>query len=142
MGARTNMSLPDGLATPVTHVFAPNPGDGNVPGVSVVEYEDRSTGIQVGFPRVSISTRKPTKQNKNTKIVMTITVPKLETVSNSTVSGIAPAPTVAYACVFRGEFVLPERSDLPTRKDLMAYVTNLFAQQGIKDCIWSYDVPY
>ena len=44
--------------------------------------------------------------------------PIMETVSNNTVAGIAPAPTVSYVSRAFVEFVLPERSSLQNRKDL------------------------
>lgn len=135
MAARANVVINDGQATPVAHTFNPNAGDGNVPGVSVISYEDRSGGIQVGFPVITISTRRPTKQLKNHKVTFTVKSPTLEVVSNSTVSGITPAPTVAYDVLFKGEFVLPERSTLAARKDLLAYARNLFANAVVTSAV-------
>lgn len=142
MAQRANISLSDGQATPVAHTFNPNSGDGNVPGVSVISYEDRSGGIAVGFPTVTISTRKPSKQNRNYKLSVSVVAPVLEVVSNSTVSGIAPAPQVAYSCIFRGEFVLPERSVIGSRKDLLAYVKNLMANAVVTSAVQDLESPW
>lgn len=142
MAARSNIVINDGQTTPVAHTFSPNSGDGNVPGVSVISFEDRSGGIMVGFPTFSISTRKPTKALKSHKLAITLKVPTLETVSNSTVSGIAPAPTVAYDVVFRGEFILPERSTTAVRKDLLAYVKNLFANATVTTAVQDLESPW
>lgn len=142
MAARANIVINDGVATPVAHTFNPNSGDGNVPGVSIISYEDRLSGIQVGFPTISVQTRKPTKSNKNYKVSVKISVPVLETVSNSTVSGIAPAPTVAYTCTFIGDFISPERSTLPVRKDVLAYAKNLLANAVVTSAIQDLESPW
>lgn len=142
MAARANIVINDGQAAPVSHTFNPNSGDGNVPGVSVIEYEDRSGGTQVGFPVISISTRKPTRKLRNCKVTFQVKRPVLEVVSNSTVSGIAPAPTVAYDVVFKGEFIIPERSTIDVRKDALAYVKNLFAQGVVTSAIQDLESPW
>jgi hypothetical protein len=142
MAARANLVLNDGQATPVAHTFNPNSGDGNIPGVSVISYEDRSGGIAVGFPMVSIATRKATKQQRNTKLTVTVVRPVLENTSNSTVSGIAPAPTVAYDVVFKGEFIIPERSTIDVRKDALAYVKSLLADAVITSAVQDLESPW
>lgn len=142
MAARANVVLSDGQSTPVSHTFSPNSGDGNVAGVSTIEYEDRSGGIDVGFPRIAISTRKPDRKNKNRKVTFMVKRPVLENVSNSTVSGIAPAPTVAYDVVFRGEFIIPERSTIDVRKDALAYVKNLLANAVTTSAIQDLESPW
>lgn len=142
MAARANIVISDGAITPVVHTFNPNSGDGNVPGVSVISYDDRISGIQVGFPVISISTRKPTRTNRNYKVTMKVMVPVLETVSNSTVSGIAPAPTVAYTAMFVGDFIAPERSSLPVRRDLLAYVKNLLGSPTVTLAIQDLESPW
>jgi hypothetical protein len=44
--------------------------------------------------------------------------PVLETLSNSTVSGITPAPTISYVTRSFTDFVMPERASLQNRKDI------------------------
>lgn len=142
MAARANIVINDGQTTPVAHTFNPNSGDGNVPGVSIISYEDRSGGIQVGFPVASLSTRKPTKTNRNYKVTVKVSVPVLEVVTNSTVSGIAPAPTVAYTVTSVQDFIMPERSSLAARKDLLAYVKNLMANAVMTAAIQDLESPW
>jgi hypothetical protein len=142
MGARSNIVINDGVATPVAHTFNPTSGDGNVPGVSVIGYEDRVDGIQVGFRRLTMSTRKPTKTNKNYKFTLAVVVPVMENVSNSTVSGIAPAPTVAYEVTAQVSFVMPERSSLAARKDTLAYVRNSLAHAVMTSAIQDLESPW
>jgi hypothetical protein len=53
-------------------------------------------------------------------------------VTNNTVSGIAPAPTVSYVPRSFVEYVLPERASLQNRKDLRKMCYNLLNEaQGI-----------
>lgn len=142
MAARANLVINDGLAVPVAHTFNPNSGDGNVPGVSVISYEDRSGGVIVGFPVITVSTRKPSKQLKNHKLVLTIKVPVLDNLTNSTTSGILPAPSVAYDVMAKVEFILPERSTLPSRKDLLAYVKNFLANGLVTSAVHDLESPW
>lgn len=142
MAVRANIAINDGLGVPVLHTFSPNSGDGNIPGTSVVGYEDRVGGISVGFPTITFATRKPTRQNRNHKLTVTVKVPRLETVSNSTISGIAPAPTPAYDVVFVGHFTCPERSELAVRKDALAYVKNLFANIVMTQAVETLESPW
>lgn len=142
MASRSNIILNDGLVTPVAHTFNPNSGDGNVAGVSIISYEDRISGFKIGFPIVEIQTRAATRNQKNYKVSLMVKTPVMEVVSNSTVSGIAPAPTVAYDVVFRGEFVLPERSSIGSRKDSLAYVRNLLAHATVTSAIVDLESPW
>lgn len=142
MAARANIVLADGQATPVSHTFGPNSGDGNVPGASVISYEDRSGGIKVGYPVIQITTRPPTRQNRNHKVTLLVKRPVLENVTNSTVSGIAPAPTVSYDVTAKIEFVLPERSTLDVRKDALAYAKNLLANAVVTSAVQDLESPW
>jgi hypothetical protein len=57
--------------------------------------------------------------------------PVLETLSNSTVSGILPAPMVSYTPRTFIEFVMPERASLQNRKDLRKMAANLLAEAQV-----------
>lgn len=130
MAARAPIVVNDGKATPVAHTFKPT---------NVVDdvnfYADQSGGIAAGFPVIAVSLREPvamrsngaSTNDRNYRCTVKIDVPVLEVTSASTGTGIQPAPTRAYTCVFRGEFILPERSTLQDRKDLLAYVKNTLA---------------
>lgn len=142
MAARGNLVLNDGQATPVAHTFNPNSGDGNVPGTSVITYEDRVSGVNAGFPVIQISTRQPTKQNRNRKVSLWFEVPVLESVTNSTVTGIAPAPQSAYKVTCLVSFVLPDRSVAAVRKDLLAYVRNGLANAVVTSAIHDLESPW
>jgi len=143
MAAASPVVLNDGQATPVAHTFTPKRiGDGNTNNSMMAEYEDRSGGVVVGFPKISIMMRYPDKNLRTTKVSIKVSRPVLETVSNSTVSGIAPAPTLSYVPMFSGEFVLPERSGINDRKDILAYVRNLLAHAVVTSAIQDLEMPY
>lgn len=120
MGAIANIVINDGQAAPVAHTFAPLSIVGNL-----ATYEDRSGGISVGYPRILIWVNPPSKTSRLQKVRIKIMRPSLESVTNSTYSGITPAPTKAYDTSFDCTFFLPERGTLADRKDILAYAKNL-----------------
>lgn len=122
MAAFADMTLNDGQATPVAHSFKARRIDG-----IVAKYQDISGGISLGFPTVLISSREPVNGNDNYKVVVKVSLPVLETISGSSYAGVIAAPQLAYTLVHTEEWILPGRSTLPVRKDLMAYVKNLLA---------------
>lgn len=137
------LTVNDGQATPVAHTFSVQKA-GNQPSANTTlsAWEDRSSGYVVGYNRISIMGRFPDKHNRSTKTVIKITAPVMETVSNNTVSGIAPAPTVSYTPLATIEFVCPERSSLASRKDLLAYVRNFLGNAVVSNAVQDGDYPY
>lgn len=130
MTALVNVVIHDGATVPVAHTFKPVGLKDDI-----ARYNDVATGVPIGFGRLSVSLRQPLASNKpgaNSKssvyrAVFKLDIPILELTSPSTGSGIQPAPTVAYTSVFTGEFVIPARSSLQERKDILAYAKNLLA---------------
>ncbi len=140
MTAFVDFTMPDGAATPVTRTFKKlSRGDGNDSNSSLAVWEDRLSGIKVGFNTVSQLVRFPNKNVRSTKVSVRITAPILENVSNSTVSGIAPAPTVSYKPLATIEVVLPERSTPASRADLLAYITGFVARTEFREAILNLD---
>jgi hypothetical protein len=86
---------------------------------------DRSGGVAVGYPSMTLSVRPPSKASRLYKVTQKIDVPTLEQVSPAA-SGYTPAPTRAYSCAFIGEWLLPERSALAERQALFSYVLSTF----------------
>lgn len=121
MAAASNIVLPDGLATPVNHTFVPVEKDKN----GVFWFEDQSPASPIGYYRIGVSLVRPSagtagdsSQNRVNRVRLTISTPKLENVTNSTVSGVAPAPTLSYVCRTITEHIIAERGSLQNRKDL------------------------
>lgn len=127
MSAIANVVINDGQSTPVAHTFAPV----TIDAAGVAKWADRSGGISVGFPTLSYSLKNPTGQSKSYKLTAKVTLPILEQTSPSTSTGIQPAPTVAYNLIGNVELVLPERSTLADRKNLIAYVRNYLANATV-----------
>lgn len=102
-----------------------NPEGFITPGVA--RWVDRSGGIAIGYPEVTLSLRRPTQGSRMYKCTAKVSVPTLEATSPSTSTGIQPAPTLAYShqCVM--EFMLPERGTQAERIKLFNYVCSLFA---------------
>jgi hypothetical protein len=92
----------------------------------VAAWVDRSGGIAIGYPRLTLFVRPPTKASRVYKVSAKFVLPTLEATSPSTMTGIQPAPTKAYdhTCVM--EFMLPERGTLAERSKLFSVVASLF----------------
>lgn len=132
MPALAPIVINDGQATPVAHTF--NPAGPDESGTSYLY--DRSGGIAIGFPEVSISLRPPVRARNGKgstlrsnervyRAVLAIRVPTMDITSPSTGTGIQPAPSKAYDTVVKIEFILPERTTTQNRKDILAYAKNL-----------------
>lgn len=96
-----------------------------LPGVA--RWVDRSGGIAIGFPALTLSVRAPTKASRVYKVTAKFSIPTLEQTSPSTATGIQPQPTKAYDCTGIMEFLLPERSTLAERTAFFSNIASLFA---------------
>lgn len=129
MPSLATVVINDGAATPVAHTFSPSNPDKN----GTNYWYDRSGGIAIGFPEVSLNVREPLSGGKVStadrvyRVKARVVMPVMEVTSPTTATGIQPAPTRAYELIANVEFVLPERSTLQNRKDILAYAKNLMA---------------
>lgn len=130
----SNIVLADAQATPVNHTFVPIGRDKN----GVFWFEDQSQANAVGYWRISAALTRPPAPSGNTssagrsyRVRVELHEPVLETVSNSTVSGIAPAPVVSYVPRSFTDFVMPERASLQNRKDLRKMHALLLAESQV-----------
>lgn len=143
MPAISPIVINDAAATPLSHIFSV--AKQGLQGFdSVAEFEDRvvNSGIPVGFYKVSMNFSRPNKARKTYRVTLKLSTPKLETLSNSTVSGIMPAPTVSYTPMVEITFVVPERSALQDRKDLRTLTANLLASSQVVAAIEQLDMVY
>jgi len=101
-----------------------DPAGKDLKGVS--RWEDRSGGIAVGYPTLTMSLRRPTVGSRMYKVTAKLALPTLEVTAPTTVTGIQPQPTKAYDCACVMEFMLPERSTLAERTALFNHVHSLF----------------
>lgn len=141
MSAITNIVINDGLATPVAHTFAPAKTQADM-----ALLEDRISGIYIGYNKLVMNLKRPSGDsnvaNRNLKLGVRIETPKMEVVSNSTISGIAPTATVAYRPFVEMNFVFPERCTLADRRDLLAYIRNFLSSPFLIDAVEKYELPY
>lgn len=132
-----NVVINDGQGTPVAHTFAPVNLIGNA-----ANFADRSGGIAVGYPTVLATMSLPSKTSRLYKARFKVVLPVLETVSNSTMSGILPAPTKAYDLTADMTFFMPERSTLADRKNILAYAKNLLANAVVTALVENNETVY
>lgn len=136
-----NIVLNDAQATPVAHTFAPAKT-----ATDMALWEDRSASQYIGFNKITMELKRPngnpSQGNRNLKLVIKVETPKLENTTNSTVSGIAPAPTVSYRPVAELIVTLPERCALQDRKDLQKYLQNLMTNSFVTDLFEKYELAY
>jgi hypothetical protein len=127
MSAIANIVLNNGEATPIAKTFSPV----NIDATGVAKWSDRSNGVAIGMPAITFALKNPTKDSRVYRVTAKVTVPVLEQTSPSTATGIQPAPTLAYNLIANMEFVLPERSTLAQRKDLVAFARNYLANAAV-----------
>lgn len=128
MSVATNIVLADAQGTPVNHTFIPLGPDAK----GVFWFEDQSQTSPIGFWHISVEIKRPSAAaigESSAKRVARIKVglhqPLLENVTNSTVSGVAPAPTISYVPRTYVEYILPERSVLLDRQNARKMSYNL-----------------
>lgn len=137
MPAIGNITINDGATTPVAHTFSPVGISGDV-----AKFADRSGGISLGFPQITISSVAPTKTSRLYKARIKVVLPVLENSTGTASNGFAPAPTKAYDLMADMTFILPERSTQQNRKDLLAFVKNLLAHATPTSVIQDNDAVY
>lgn len=142
MTAIANVVLNDAEATPVARTFKPGK-QGIVGQDQLVEYEDRdaNSGVPVGFGKLELVFSRPIKVRKTYHIGLKLSTPVMENITNSTVTGIEPAPTVAYVPLFQGKFVIPERATAQVRKNLRKLTYEMFNHAQIKSAVEDLDPP-
>lgn len=128
MPQAANIVLADAQATPVNHTFVPLGLDAN----GVFWYEDQSQANAVGYWKISVEIKRPPPVSANTssegrvfKFKIGLHEPVLANITNSTVSGVAPSPQVAYVMRSFAEYNVPERGSLQERKDLRKMFASL-----------------
>lgn len=143
--AAVNIVLADALGTPVNHTFVPLGPDRD----GVFWFEDQSQASPIGYWRISYQLKRPTvgaaglsSAQRTYRATIGLHEPVLENVTNNTVSGISPAPTVSYIPRSFTEYVMPERSSLQNRKDLRKMTYNLQNEAQLVSLVEGLVTPY
>lgn len=138
MATLVDIVLADAQATPVNHTFKPIGADDK----GVQWLVDYSQSNAVGYWRISIKTSAPlppkageSSDGRTYRVQVGLHEPVLETMGDSSASGIIPAPTVAYIPRSFGEYILPERASLQNRKDLWKMTYNLMSNAQIQNAV-------
>lgn len=137
MAAVGNIVINDGQGTPVAHTFSPS-----VVTTDVVTYHDRSGGIVLGYPELSLGQKMPSNGTGSIKQTLKVSVPTLETVTGSTGEGFVPKPTLAYKERAFVEVYHDPRSSLQERKNLNAYLKNALANAAWTSIVENFEMPY
>jgi len=140
--------LNDAQATPVTHTFVPDGPDRN----QVFWLIDQSASATIGDWRISIGFRAPTSPSANGKdsqsagrnynIEIGLHEPVLETLSNSTITGITPSPTVSYIPRYILKTIMPERAVPIDRQNMRKMFKELLEDDQIIDILENNSRPY
>lgn len=143
--AAANIVLADAQGTPVNHTFVPLGPDKD----GVFWFEDQSQASPIGFWRISYQLKRPppgatgqSSSQRTYRAAIGLHEPILENVTNNTVSGIAPAPTIAYFPRCFVEYVMPERSSSIDRKNLRKMAWNLQNEVQLIALVESLVTPY
>lgn len=144
MSAFANMVIADALGTPVNHTFVPAFTKNGL-----FVWQDQSAasnplGVPVGFNEISAQAEmsKNVDAGKGRFVLdFRYRMPTLETVSNSTQSGILPAATWAYDCAMFIKVVASARSTLQNRKDLTKMGVLAFQNAQLSDWCQTYQQP-
>jgi hypothetical protein len=133
LAAIANLVLADGQATPVNKTFIPMDCTS-----ALATWTDRSSGIALGMPTVTLSV---SKENERVRALAKVTLPVMEVISGAD-GGYTPSPKVAYTCIGKLEMVFPNRSVLQNRKDIVALVKNLMSNAVITKAAEEFERPY
>jgi len=119
--AYSNIVINDAQATPVAHTFIPIGLDAD----GKFWFEDQSQANVIGYWRASIQLKRPgpaqagqSSEGRTYRARVELHEPVLANITNSTVSGVLPAPQLAYTVRAFGEFPIPERAALIDRQNI------------------------
>lgn len=116
--ALANLVINNGAATPVAKTFSP------IQELPIAVFKDKTTGVAIGMPSVSISTSTATSKRSSNKWNLRVSVPVLEVSSGPGIGGYTPPAKVAYTLLCDVTVVAPDRSNSLERADVLAFAFN------------------
>lgn len=126
MSTAANLVINDGQTTPVAVTFAVAQAS---PELS--SFEDRSSGVYAWFRSIMLRTRRPSKNDPNTRTQLVVKVPV-----TGVVSGVS---TLLYTLEADVRLKLPDGCSDANRKDLYAFVTNGLGNTLVRGAMRDYD---
>lgn len=120
MAALTTIVLYDALATPVAHNFVP---------ISHSQkdfvWREKLDGLSVlSSPTVSLHVL-PSKDKSLERYRVKCFLPVVETVTGANAYGYTAAPKLAYSLMASSDYIMPQRSTVQQRLDLLKYTKNV-----------------
>lgn len=119
----SNIVIADAQGTPVNHTFIPAGIDPAKPGRFV--WQDTSFTNALGYWKIRAFLQQPapatsgvSSANRVYRVIIELLEPILANITNSTVTGVEPAPTLAYVVRSSTEYALPEAGNAQNRKDI------------------------
>jgi hypothetical protein len=131
----SSIVLADAAATPVNHTFIPMGYDSK----DVFWFEDQSPPSAIGYWKISVELKRPpmagagqSSEGRVYRARIALHEPLLANITNSTVTGVLPAPQLAYTVRSFTEYVLPERSALLDRQNVSKMTPLLLQNSQIR----------
>jgi hypothetical protein len=142
MAIIANIVVNDGASTPVERTLSPS-GQAVQENGTKVMYLDKSAagGIAVGFPELHLIAMDVVGTKPVTRYKVKAVYPVLETISNNTASGYAPAPQRAYFLQYEGTWTMPKRSTLVDRETFQGLIANLYDNATVQSMLRNFDPP-
>lgn len=125
MSAVSSIVLADGLTTPVNHTFGIQSQDRS----GLILLENRVGGVPIGYERLGLFARPRQGAQQDSKYVMTLAIPTLESVAPG-----AP-PVLAFTDLVEVKFMSSQRSNAANRKNLVVMLKNLLAKAEVETTI-------
>lgn len=130
------ISVADGKATPVVHVFNP------VTSASEAMYRESISSLPLIGQGTLVTNLKSQPSAAMQRIRIKLSLPALETASGQNAAGYTAAPKVAYSNDVFIDFVLNSRGTVDQRKDLRVMLSNLLKDAQIVDLIDNLNAQY
>lgn len=138
MPQASNIVIADAQGTPANHTFAPLGRDKD----EVFWYQDTAQANALGYWKISVEVKRPlpasarqSAEGRSYRIRVGLHEPVLANITNSTVSGVQPAPQLAYTPRSFSEFILPEQTALIDRQNMAKMAPLLLQNSQIKAVI-------
>lgn len=138
MAQRASITLTDAATTPVNHVYSPVGENGK----DVLAWVDRTQSVFLGQNRLTVFQRPADKKTQATKVTWKLEVPILAQASGGTSSGYIAEPKVSHTLLAKIEFVMPAKSVLQERKDMLAQVRDLLNETIVSNQVHDGDLVF
>lgn len=137
MAAIAPITLADGQATPVSHVFNPK--------ASIPEAVYNRDGVAnqpvAAWEQLQVKVKRSANQQPNI-IDLVLMIPVMEQTTGGTSTGYVAPPRVAHTMKAKVSIYLDNRSDAAGRKDLRVLLSNALTSAAIADAIDKLEQPY